>query len=326
MSTQAPQLDKGEMAAAERANLHLSEQIMVMMAKALRNYANNYPPKVQKTLSDPKAETKVDISMGDEKLLSATLGADNSVKATQTNTITNEQAQELQKALSLQKGELLEGGKIRDMRVLVNGVPLFEAKDGKVIQNNLPPDFQKAIAQMIKPEPLEISVSTNPAKQATQEQQVPATTNPTPGIAQNQSSSPTATTKPIPDVAQKGSDSPTATKPIPDIASTEFNPPTAGQEQLNRALIAEAKKSLDRLVPADQSAGNRQWKHEKYTLTQKDGVTSVYVAETKATIRTDGNVITGNARQKDVEALRTVNATIDQQLGKPVVKQMGAEL
>ena len=308
MSTQAPQLDKGEMAAAERANLHLSEQIMVMMAKALRNYANNYPPKVQKTLSDPKAETKVDISMGDEKLLSATLGADNKIKETRTNTITDSQAQELQKALSLQKGELLDTGKIRDMRVLVNGVPLFEAKDGKVIQNNLPPEFQKAIAAIAQPKPLEISLSTNPPKQATQEQQAPTGTNPTPNVA------------------QKESNSPAATKPTPDVAQKESNTPTAGQEPLNRALIAEGKKSLDRLVPADQSAGNRQWKHEKYTLTQKDGVTSVYVAETKATIRTDGNVITGNARQKDVEALRTVNATIDQQLGKPAIKQTGAEL
>jgi len=325
MSTQAPQLDKGEMAAAERANLHLSEQIMVLMAKALRNYANNYPPKVQKTLSDPKAETKVDISMGDEKLLSATLGADNKIKETRTNTITDEQAQELQKALSLQKGELLEGGKMRDIRVLVNGVPLFEAKDGKVIQNNLPPEFQKAIAAMAQPKPLEISLSTNPPKQATQEQQAPTGTNPTPNVAQKESNSPTAT-KPTPDVAQKESNTPAATKPTPDVAQKESNTPTAGQEQLNRALIAEAKKSLDRLVPADQSAGNRQWKHEKYTLTQKDGVTSVYVAETKATIRTDGNVITGNARLKDVEALKTVNATIDQQLGKPAVKQTGAEL
>ena len=325
MSTQAPQLDKGEMAAAERANLHLSEQIMVMMAKALRNYANNYPPKVQKTLSDPKAETKVDISMGDEKLLSATLGADNKIKETRTNRITDSQAQELQKALSLQKGELLDTGKIRDMRVLVNGVPLFEAKDGKVIQNNLPPEFLKAIAAIAQPKPLEISVSTNPPKQATQGQQEASTaTNPKPDVAQKQSSSPTAT-KPIPDVAPTGSNPPTGTKPIADVAPTESNPPTAGQEQLNRNLIAEAQKSLNRLVP-DQSAGNRQWKHEKYTLTQKDGVTSVYVAETNTTIRTDGNVITGNARQKDVEALGKVNATIDQQLGKSITKQTGAEL
>ncbi|WP_009631278.1 hypothetical protein [Synechocystis sp. PCC 7509] len=342
MSTQAPQLDKGEMAAAERANLRLSEQIMVLMAKALRNYANNYPSKVQKTLSDPKAETKVDISMGNEKLLSATLGADNKIKETRTNTITDEQAQELAKALFKQQGEMLEGGKIRDIRVLVNGVPLFEAKDGKVLGNNLPPEFQKAIAAMVKPKPLEISVSTNPPKQATQEQQQapgatnpipnvaqkgsdsPIATNPIPDVAQKESNSPTAT-KPTPDVAQKGSNSPIATNPIPDVAQNQSNPPTAGQEQLNRNLIAEAKKSLDRLVP-DQSAGNRQWKHEKYTLTQKDGVTSIYVAETKATIRTDGNAITGNARQKDVEALGKVNATIDQQLGKPAVKQTGAEL
>lgn len=309
MSTQAPQLDKGEMAAAERANLRLSEQIMVLMAKALRNYASHYPPKVQKTLSDPNAETKVDISMGDEKLLSAKLGADNKIKETRTNTITDAQAQELAKALSKQQGEMLEGGKIRDIRVLVNGVPLFEAKDGKVLGNNLPPDFQKAISQMAQPKPLEIAVSTNPPKQVTQGQQ----------------EAPTGT-KSMPDVAQNQSNSPTGTKPIPDVAPQGSNPPTLEQEQLNRALIAEAKKSLDRLVPADQSAGNRQWKHEKYTLTQKDGVTSVYVAETKATIRQQGNEITGNARLKDVEALSKVNATIDQQLGKSVVKQTGAEL
>jgi hypothetical protein len=119
MSTQAPQLDKGEMAAAERANLHLSEQIMVLMVKALREYAKHYPPKLQKTLSDPNAETKVDVSVGNEKLLSTTLGADNKVKETQTNTITDAQAQKLQSALSKQQGEMLEPSGIRDMRVLV---------------------------------------------------------------------------------------------------------------------------------------------------------------------------------------------------------------
>jgi hypothetical protein len=335
------------MAAAERANLHLSEQIMVLMAKALRNYARNYPPKVQKTLSDPNAETKVDISMGNEKLLSSTLGADNKIKETRTNTITDAQAQELAKALFKQQGEMLEGGKIRDIRVLVNGVPLFEAKDGKVLGNNLPPDFQQAIAQMVQPKPLEIAVSTNPPKQSsTTQQEAPTGTKPIPDVAQNQSSSSTGT-KPIPDVAQKGFNSPTSgqeqlnravsTNPSKQVNQTQQEAPTgtnlipnvtpsSQQEQLNRALIAEAKKSLDRLVSADQSAGNRQWKHEKYTLTQKDGVTSVYIAETNTTIRTDGNVITGNARQKDVEALSTVNASIDRELGKPVTKQTGAEL
>jgi hypothetical protein len=229
MSTQAPQLDKGEMAAAERANLHLSEQIMVLMVKALREYAKHYPPKLQKTLSDPNAETKVDVSVGNEKLLSTTLGADNKVKETQTNTITDAQAQKLQSALSKQQGEMLEPSGIRDMRVLVNGVPLFEAKDGKVIQNDLPPDFQKAIAQMVKPTPMSVSLSVNSPKQATPEQQEA-----------------TAKTKPIPDVAQK-----------------ESNPPTAGQEQVNRNLIVEAKKSLDRMVSADPNANNRQWSHTR---------------------------------------------------------------
>lgn len=354
MSTQAPQLDKGEMAAAERANIRLSEQIMVLMVKALRNYAKHYPPKLQKSLSDPNAETNVDVSVGNEKLLSATLGADNSVKETRTNTLTDEQAQKLQTALSKQQGEMLDAPGIRDMRVLVNGVPLFEAKDGKVIQNDLPPDFQKAIAQMAQPKPLEVALSINPPKQATQEQQqAPAATNPKPDVAQKQSNTPTAQqeqlnhaakstnppkqatqqqqetptgTKPIPNVAQNQSNPSTGTKPIPDVAQNQSNPPTASQDWLNRALIAEAKKSLDRMVPADQNANNRQWKHEKYTVTQKDGVTSVYVAETKATIRQSGNEITGNARQKDVEALSTVNATIDQQLGKSTAKQTGLEL
>lgn len=389
MSTQAPQLDKGEMAAAERANLRLSEQIMVLMVKALRGYAKQYPPKLQKSLSDTNAETNVDVSMGNEKLLSATLGADNKIKETRTNTLTDEQAQKLQTALSKQQGEMLDAPGIRDMLVLVNGVPLFEAKDGKVLGNNLPPEFQKAIAQMVQPKPLEIAVSTNPPKQATQQQQesqqetnsisnatptnppkqspqtqqsspagtnsisnatptnspkqatqeqqqAPAATNQKPDVAQKQSNTPTAqqeqlnhaakSTNPPKQATQQQQETPTGTKPIPNVAQNQSNPPTASQEQLNRALIAEAKKSLDRMVPADQNANNRQWKHEKYTVTQKDGVTSVYVAETKATIRQEGNAITGNARQKDVEALSTVNATIDQQLGKSTAKQTGLEL
>lgn len=285
MSTQAPQLDKGEMAAAERANLQLSEQIIVLMAKALREYARHYPPKLQKTLLNPNAETKVDISVGTEKLLSATLGADNKIKTTQINTITDSQAQELQKALSKRKGEMLDSSGMRDMRVLVNGVPLFEVKDGKVNQNDLPPDFQKALAAMVQPKPMEISLSTNSPKQVYKEQQ----------------------------------EAPAKTNSIPNAT-----PDSPQQEQLNRDLIAEAKKTLDRLVP-NQPVGDRQWKHDKYTLTQKDGVTSVYVAETKATIRSEGSVITGNARLKDVNALSKVNAVIDQQLGKSVVKQMEIE-
>ena len=168
MSTQAPQLDKGEMAAAERANLQLSEQIIVLMAKTLREYAKHYPQKIRKTLSDPNAETKVDISVGNEKLLSATLGANNKLKETQINTITDSQAQELQKALSKHKGETLDLSGMRDMRVLVNGVALFEAKSGKVTKNDLPPEFQKVIAAMVKPKPMEVSLSTNSPKQPSQ--------------------------------------------------------------------------------------------------------------------------------------------------------------
>lgn len=294
MSTQAPQLDKGEMAAAERANLQLSEQIIVLMAKMLREYAKNYPPKLRKTLSDPNAETKVDISVGNEKLLSATLGANNKLKETQINTITDSQAQELQKALSKHKGETLDLSGMRDMRVLVNGVALFEAKSGQVMKNDLPPEFQKAIAAMVQPKPMEVSLSTN------------SSSSKQPSQAQQETSA--------------------GINSIPNVTPNELNvTPNSQQEQLNRDLITEAKKSLDRLVP-DQPVGDRQWKHDKYTLTQKDGVTSVYVAETNATIRLEGDVITGNARQKDVNALSKVNAVIDQQLGKSAVKQTEVEL
>ena len=293
MSTQAPQLDKGEMAAAERANLQLSEQIIVLMAKMLREYAKNYPPKLRKTLSDPNAETKVDISVGNEKLLSATLGTNNKLKETQINTITDSQAQELQKALSKQKGEMLDISGMRDMRVLVNGVALFEAKSGQVTLNDLPPEFQKEIAAMVKPKPMEVSLSTNSPKQSSQAQQ---------------------------EAAAAGANS------IPNVTPNELNvTPNSQQEKLNRDLITEAKKSLDRLVP-DQPVGDRQWKHDKYTLTEKNGVTSVYVAETNATVRLEGDVITGNARQKDVNALSKVNAVIDQQVGKSAVKQTEVEL
>lgn len=281
MSTQIPNLDKGEMAAAERANVQITEQIIVMMAKFLRENAQKYPLNLRKQLSEPNAETKVDISFGTEKLFSATLGADNTLKKTQTNKITDSQAQCLQEALSKQKGETLDTQTIQNMRVLVNGQSLFEVKNGKVIQNDLPANFRKAINAMIKPKLLEVSLEATTLKPSGLKQQASANTNSIPNVIPNE----------------------------PNKA------PISQQEQLNRDLITEAKKLLTRLFPT-QPAGDRQWKHEKYTLTQKDGVFSVYSAETNSTIRQEGDLITGNATQKDVNALNRVNAVIDQKMGK----------
>jgi len=283
VSTQVPHLDKGEMTAAERGNLQLTEDIVVLMAKSLRAFAKNYPPKLREALANPNAETQVDISFGNEKSFSATLNGDHTIKKTQTNKMTEEQAQYLQEALSKEKGETLDTSKVRDMRVLVNGKSLFEVRDGKVIQNELPPDFCQAIALMIKPKPLEVSLTTNSSKPSQPQQQVPA--------AQNK----------------------------------ELNGTSSSQQQLNHDLITEAKKALNRLVP-DQPVGNRQWKHDKYTLTEKDGAIAVYVAETNSTIRQSGEAITGTARQKDVNALSKVNAEIARQLNQSASKGMEQEL
>ena len=291
MSTQIPNLDKGEMAAAERANVQITEQIIVMMAKFLRENAQKYPLNLRKQLSEPNAETKVDISFGAEKLFSATLGADNRLKKTQINKITDSQTQCLQEALSKQKGETLDTQTIQNMRVLVNGQSLFEVKNGKVIQNDLPADFRKAINAMIKPKLLEVSLEATTLKPSGLLENPPKPS----GLKQQASANTNSISNVIPNEPNKA--------------------PISQQEQLNRDLITEAKKLLTRLFPT-QPAGDRQWKHEKYSLTKKDGVFSVYSAETNSTIRQEGDLITGNATQKDVNALNRVNAVIDQKMGK----------
>lgn len=286
MSPPTPQLDRSEMAAAERANAKVAEETIITMAKLLRQNAKQYSPKLRKALSDPSADTKVDISFGNEKLYSASLDSDSTLKETKINKISDAQALQMREALSKHKGENLDNPGIRDMRVLVNGEPLFEMKDGKVTQNDLPVEFRKTIASMVQPKPLEVSLTTNP--------QDPK--SPQPQHSESRSG-----------------------------ANAGQKTPGPQQEQLNRQFIAEARKSLDRLAP-DQPAGNREWKHDKYTISEKNGRASVFVAETKETVTQQGDTVTGNARQKDVTALKGVNAALDQQKHQAVDKGMEAEL
>ncbi|MCQ6498002.1 hypothetical protein, partial [Vibrio parahaemolyticus] len=86
-------------------------------------------------------------SFGTEKLFSATLGADNTLKKTQTNKITDSQAQCLQEALSKQKGETLDIQTIQNMRVLVNGQSLFEVKMARLFKTIFPQIFVKRSTQ-----------------------------------------------------------------------------------------------------------------------------------------------------------------------------------
>lgn len=307
MSTQTPSLDKGDMTAAERANLQLTEQTIVMLVQFLRNCAARYPLNLRKQLSEPHAETKVDITFGTEKLFSATLGADNKLKKTQINKITDSQAKCLQEALSKQKGETLDDTQtVRNMRVLVNGISLFEVKDGKVVQNDLPPEFCKAIGATIEQKPLEVSLNTSLKAPDKALPEPSTTTNSTSNVANNEPSN-----------------TPNSTS---NVASNEpSNTPNTGQEQLNRNLIAEAKKFLDRLFP-NQPVGERQWKHDKYTITEKGGALSVYSAETNSTVHQDKDVVIGNARHKDVDALTSVNAAIDQNMGKSTAREIQVDV
>lgn len=307
--SQAPQLERSEMSAAEHANQKLAEQIMVLMAKALRESAKRYPPKLRNALSDPTSETKLEISFGGEKAYSAALGPNNQIKATYINSISDSQARFLQEALSKSKGESLNSSMVRDMRVLVNGKPLFQMKNGNVIQNDLPPSFSKAIADMVKPRPLEVSLATGLSE--------PNLSRPDPEGRNAYSASgavqPETTGKKS---FNRGSSS-------LGRSLKELGIPS--QQELNRQLMAEARKSLERLVP-NQPVGNRQWNHDRYTISEKQGVTSVFIAETKETVTQHGNSVTGQARQKDVNALRQVNTAIAQQMGKSHSKGTEAEL
>lgn len=286
MSRPTPQLDRSELAAAERANAKIAEETILTMVKLLRHNAKQFPPKLRKALSDPSAGTKVDISFGNEKMYSAKFGADNKLNETKVNKLSDAQARQMQVALSKEKGETFDHPAIRDMWIKVNGERLYEMKDGKVTQNDLPGELRKALSAMAQPKPLEVSLTTNPQD---------------PKSPQLQHSEAREEDK----TGQKTS--------------------SPQQEQLNRQLISEAKKSLDRLAP-DQPVGSRQWHHDKYSISEKGSSASVFVAETKETITQQGDMVTGNARPKDLAALKEVNAAIAQQKDHAADKGMEAEV
>ena len=159
MSNQAPQLDRGEMTAAENANIRAAEEIMRLLARSLREHADQYPPKLRKSLSDPKAETSIDVSFNGQSVYSAILDKDQRHKEPPINRMDQSQALFLKEALVKQKGESLESPGVRNMRVFVDGHKLYELKDGKVIQNDLPLEFSKSLTDMIKPKPLDLAVN-----------------------------------------------------------------------------------------------------------------------------------------------------------------------
>ena len=158
-NNQAPQLDRGEMTAAENANIRAAEEIMRLLARSLREHADQYPPKLRKSLSDPKAETSIEVSFNGQSVYSATLDKDQRHKEPPVNRMDGVQANFLKEALSKQKGESLRSPDVNNMRVFVDGHKLYELKDGKVIQNDLPLEFSKSLTDMIKPKPLDLAVN-----------------------------------------------------------------------------------------------------------------------------------------------------------------------
>ena len=158
-NNQAPQLDRGEMTAAENANIRAAEEIIRLLARSLREHADQYPPKLRKSLSDPKAETTIEVSFNGQSVYSAHLDKAQRHKEPPVNQMKESQALFLKEALTKQKGESLENPELRNMRVFVDGHKLYELKDGKVIQNDLPLEFSKSLTDMIKPKPLDLAVN-----------------------------------------------------------------------------------------------------------------------------------------------------------------------
>jgi hypothetical protein len=229
MSKQAPQLERGEMAAAENANIKAAENIMRLLAKALREHAGQYPPKLRKALSDPKAETNIEVTFGGESVYSARLDKDHNHKEPPINKISGSQAQFLQEALSKQKGEELKGPTVQNMRVFVNGEKLFELKEGTVIQNDLPLEFSKTLSDMMQPKPLDLAIN-NFTKNL---QESHAQALPQPEAEETQQKTPAPTAQPQPIKQAESSTQPEAStqadrsEPSAPSTQTEASPPAA---------------------------------------------------------------------------------------------------
>lgn len=308
MSASTPPLEKGDMSAAERANLRQAEQIMVLLVQSLRKNANLYPKKLQTALSDPRADTRVEITIGGETVYGANLRADGSIKNTQVDAITEPEAHYFKNALAKQKGEQVDIPQFRNMRVLVNGEVLFEMRDGKVLQNDLPLEFTRAIVPKIQSQPVDLSVSSKLPEHPsslTQQLESPNSSSPSPPSLDLQSSREEFSSVPT-------EDEPSPQRSTQSISSGETATANPQQESLNRELMVQAGKALDILRPG-QPQGNRSWVHPKYSIAENEGVRTVYIAETGSTIRQEGETITGIAREKDVEAMKSLSHAYAQQ-------------
>jgi hypothetical protein len=220
---QAPPLDHSGLSAAEAASLRASDEILQLLVRALKANADRYSPRLQKALSDPKAETKVEVTFGNEKVYSALLDKDHNHKVAPVNNISDSQARFLQEAFSKQKGESLDNPTIQNMRVFVNGEKLYELKEGKVIQNDLPPQFTKTMSDMLQPKPLDLSYSATPAfepQQPQAKQEVPVEPRPAQQAEREKpktaTASPSATASTTP-VAAPSAPTPEAEKPPVDL-------------------------------------------------------------------------------------------------------------
>jgi C-terminal domain on Strawberry notch homologue/P-loop containing NTP hydrolase pore-1 len=91
-------------------------------------------------------------------------------------------------------------------------------------------------------------------------------------------------------------------------SSQETLEPNA-QAAVNRAFLIEARQVLDNLSPNDLP-GDRYWQHRRYTITETQNKLSVYIVEADVTVQNDGESITGNASQSDVNALKRANIAI----------------
>jgi hypothetical protein len=286
MSRQAPHLERGEMTAAENANIRAAEHIMRLLAKALREHADQYPPKLRKALSDPKAETNIEVSFNGKSVYSATLDKDQKHKEPPVNRMDETQALFLKEALSKQKGESLDSPDIKNMRVFVNGEKLFELKEGKVIQNDLPLEFSKTLSDMMGPKPLDLAIdnftqkmqeaTAHPLPQVEEAQQkplekpaptakpqpvqqaessAPAQPSTEPTRSQATASTPTATT---PSESAQQSETATATKAPATSAATQSAPSTAAQPKQSVAQSQAAKTEMSRAEPVKTSQQSTQ--------------------------------------------------------------------
>jgi hypothetical protein len=342
MSRQAPHLERGEMTAAENANIRAAEHIMRLLAKALRDHADQYPPKLRKALSDPKAETNIEVSFNGKSVYSAKLDKDQKHKEPPVNRMDETQALFLKEALSKQKGESLDSPDINNMRVFVNGEKLFELKEGKVIQNDLPLEFSKTLSDMMRPKPLDLAVDNFTQKmQEAYAQPLPQVEE----VQQNTPAAPASTAKPQP-VQQAESSAPAqpstesaqsqtaastpakATAPenvrqsetaTASEAPASATPPAAAQPKHSAAQSQAAKTELSRAESSETSnpdvcANYNDASHRSQLLSGSEGVSESEHSVSERRM---------NSTAANVELTPTTNASYQVVAGECLVPKEG---